>query len=298
MTLALEAIGLGKRYGRTWGLRDCSLSIPPGHVAALVGPNGAGKTTLLKLAVGLLRPSAGAIRTFGETPRDDPSALARIGFVGQDTPLYADFTVAELLTMGEKLNPRWDQAGAKDRLGRLAIPLDRKTGRLSGGQRAQVALTLALAKQPELLVLDEPVASLDPLARKDFLAALMGSVAERGLTVILSSHLIADLEHRCDYLIVLSESRVQALGQVDELLSRHWILVGPRRDDERVAGVDVVVQVSHTDRQTTMLVRSDAAITDPSWTVHAVGLEELVLAYLAEPSVGMLPGPRPAGGRR
>jgi ABC-2 type transport system ATP-binding protein len=298
MTLALEAIGLGKRYGRTWGLRDCSLSIPPGHVAALVGPNGAGKTTLLKLAVGLLRPSAGAIRTFGETPRDDPSALARIGFVGQDTPLYADFTVAELLTMGEKLNPRWDQAGAKDRLGRLAIPLDRKTGRLSGGQRAQVALTIALAKQPELLVLDEPVASLDPLARKDFLAALMGSVAERGLTVILSSHLIADLEHRCDYLIVLSESRVQALGQVDELLSRHWILVGPRRDDERVAGVDVVVQVSHTDRQTTMLVRSDAAITDPSWTVHTVGLEELVLAYLAEPSAGMLPGPRPTEGQR
>ena len=298
MTLALEATGLGKRYGRTWGLRDCSLSIPPGHVAALVGPNGAGKTTLLKLAVGLLRPSAGAIRTFGETPRADPSALRRIGFVGQDTPLYADFTVAELLTMGEKLNPRWDGEGARDRLGHLAIPLDRKTGRLSGGQRAQVALTLALGKQPDLLVLDEPVSSLDPLARKDFLAALMGSVAERGLTVILSSHLIADLEHRCDYLIVLSESRVQVLGEVDDLLSRHMILVGPRRDDERVAGVDVVVRSSHTDRQTTMLVRSDSPVTDPSWTVHAVGLEELVLAYLAEPSAGMLSGPRPTGASR
>ena len=298
MTLALEATGLGKRYGRTWGLRDCSLSIPAGHVAALVGPNGAGKTTLLKLAVGLLRPSAGTIRAFGETPRDDLSALGRIGFVGQDTPLYADFTVAELLTMGGKLNPRWDQPGAMDRLDRLAIPLDRRTGRLSGGQRAQVALTLALAKQPELLVLDEPVASLDPLARKDFLAALMGSVAERGLTVILSSHLIADLEHRCDYLIVLSESRVQVLGEVDDLLSRHKVLVGPRTDDEPVAGVDVVVQASHTDRQTTMLVRSDAPITDPSWTVHAVGLEELVLAYLAEPSAGMLPGPRASGAQR
>jgi ABC-2 type transport system ATP-binding protein len=296
MTYALEATGLGKRYGRTWGLRDCSLSIPSGHVAALVGPNGAGKTTLLKLAVGLLRPNAGAIRTFGVTPREDLSALGRIGFVGQDTPLYADFTVAELLIMGEKLNPRWDQGGAEGRLRRLSILLDRKVSRLSGGQRAQVALTLALAKQPELLVLDEPVASLDPLARKDFLAALMGSVAERGLTVILSSHLIADLEHRCDYLIVLSESRVQVLGQVDDLLSHHKTLVGPRRDDEHVAGVDVVVvQASHTNRQTTMLVRSDSAITDSSWTVHAVALEDLVLAYLAEPSAGMLPGPRRAG---
>jgi ABC-2 type transport system ATP-binding protein len=298
MTLALEATGLGKRYGRTWGLRDCSLSIPQGYVAALVGPNGAGKTTLLKLAVGLLRPSSGAIRTFGETPRDNLAALAQIAFVGQDTPLYTDFTVAELLTMGAKLNPRWDQRGAKERLERLAIPLDRRTGRLSGGQRAQVALTLALAKQPDLLVLDEPVASLDPLARKDFLAALMGSVAEHGLTVILSSHLIADLEHRCDYLIVLSESRVQVLGEVDELLSRHKILIGPRRNGERVAGVDVVVQASHTDRQTTMLVRSDAEITDPSWTVHPVGLEELVLAYLAEPSAGMLPGPRANGAQQ
>jgi len=139
------------------------------------------------------------------------------------------------------------------------------------------------------------VASLDPLARKDFLAALMGSVAERGLTVILSSHLIADLEHRCDYLIVLSESRVQVLGQVDDLLARHRTLVGPRRDDQRVAGVDVVVRSSHTDRQTTMLVRTDSGITDPSWTIHAVSLEELVLAYLAEPSAGMLPGPQPTG---
>lgn len=297
MTLALEAIGLGRRYGRTWGLRDCSLSIPAGHVAALVGPNGAGKTTFLRLAVGLLRPSAGTIRAFGETPRDNLAALGRIGFVGQDTPLYADFTVAELLTMGGRLNPRWDQPGATERLDRLAIPLDRRTGTLSGGQRAQVALTLALAKQPELLVLDEPVASLDPLARKDFLAALMGSVAERGLTVILSSHLIADLEHRCDFLIVLSESRVQVLGEVDVLLSRHKVLVGPRTDGP-VAGVDVVVQASHTDRQTTMLVRSDAAITDPSWTVHPVGLEELVLAYLAEPSAGMLPGPRVTGAQQ
>jgi ABC-2 type transport system ATP-binding protein len=292
VTIALEANGVGKRYGRTWALRDCSLSLPQGHVAALVGPNGAGKTTLLSLAVGLLRPNEGDIRVFGATPRDNIATLGRIGFVGQDTPLYRDFTVDDLLTVGGKLNARWDAAGAVHRLGRLGIPLDRRAGRLSGGQRAQVALTLALAKQPDLLVLDEPVASLDPLARRDFLAALMGSVAERGLTVILSSHLIADLEHRCDYLIVLADSRVQVLGPVDELLSAHKTLIGPRAPGASIDGVDSVVRASTTERQATMLVRTNGPVADPAWTVHDVGLEELVLAYLAEPTAGTLPGPR------
>jgi ABC-2 type transport system ATP-binding protein len=292
VTVVLEANGVGKRYGRTWALRDCWLSLPQGHVAALVGPNGAGKTTLLSLAVGLLRPSEGDVRVFGATPRDNIAALGRIGFVGQDTPQYRDFTVDDLLTMGGKLNAHWDTAGAVHRLDQLGIPLDRRAGRLSGGQRAQVALTLALAKQPDLLVLDEPVASLDPLARRDFLAALMGSVAERGLTVILSSHLIADLEHRCDYLIVLSDSRVQVLGSVDELLAAHKTLIGPRTQGASIDGVDSVVRASTTERQTTMLVRTNGPIGDPAWIVHDVGLEELVLAYLAEPTAGTLPGPR------
>lgn len=291
MTIALEANGLGKRYRGTWALRDCSLSLPEGHVAALVGPNGAGKTTLLSLAVGLLRPSAGHVRVFGETPRDNLAALSRIGFVGQDTPLYHDFTVEDLLTMGSKLNRRWDRPGAVERLARLGIPLDRRAGRLSGGQRAQVALTIALAKRPDLLVLDEPVASLDPLARREFLATLMGSVAEQGLTVILSSHLIADLEHRCDYLIVLSEARVQVLGQVEDLLARHRTVIGPRWEGRSIDGADAIIRTSSTERQTNMLVRTNGPIEDPAWTVHEVGLEELVLAYLAEPSAGILPGP-------
>ena len=291
MTIALEANGLGKRYRRTWALRDCSLSLPEGHVAALVGPNGAGKTTLLSLAVGLLRPSAGHVRVFGETPRDNLAALSRIGFVGQDTPLYHDFTVEDLLTMGSKLNRRWDRPGAVERLARLGIPLDRRAGRLSGGQRAQVALTIALAKRPDLLVLDEPVASLDPLARREFLATLMGSVAEQGLTVILSSHLIADLEHRCDYLIVLSEARVQVLGRVEDLLARHRTVIGPRWEGRSIDGADAIIRTSSTERQTNMLVRTNGPIEDPAWTVHEVGLEELVLAYLAEPSAGILPGP-------
>jgi ABC-2 type transport system ATP-binding protein len=288
---ALEATGLGKRYGRTWALRDCSLALPQGRIAALVGPNGAGKTTLLHLAVGLLAPTAGAIRVLGGTPGRDPALLARVGFVAQDAPLYGDLTVAEHLTMGGRLNPRFDQALARDRLGRLGIPLDRRVGTLSGGQRAQVALAMALAKRPQLLLLDEPVASLDPLARREFLQALMGSVAEQGLTVLLSSHLLADLERVCDYLIVLQASRVQVLGPVDDLLDRHKLLVGPRRDPDRIAGVAAVVRATHTGRQSTLLVRTDGPVRDTAMAVADVTLEDLVLAYLADPSAGTLPGP-------
>ena len=201
MSAALEASGLGKRYRRTWALRDCNLTVPRGRIAALVGPNGAGKTTLLHLAVGLLAPTTGSIRVLDQPP-GGPGLLAQVGFVAQDTPLYRDFSVAEHLTMGTKLNPRFDRALARGRLERLGIPLDRRVATLSGGQRAQVALALALAKGRELLLLDEPLAALDPLARREFLQALMGAVAEQDLTVVLSSHLLADLERVCDYLIV------------------------------------------------------------------------------------------------
>lgn len=288
MNTALETSGLGKRYGRTWALRDCSLTLPAGRVAGLVGPNGAGKTTLLHLAVGLLRPDAGSVRVLDGAPRQ---MLPQIGFVAQETPLYRDFNAADLITMGRKLNKRWDSGLARERLERLRIPLDRKVGKLSGGQRAQVALALALAKQPELLLLDEPVASLDPLARREFLQALMGSVAEDGTTVLLSSHLVADLERVCDYLIVLNESRVQVLGGVDDLLAGHKVLIGPRRDTGKIAGVASVIRESHTDRQTTLLVRTDGPVLDPAWTAHDLSLEDLVLAYLTEPSSAMLPGP-------
>jgi ABC-2 type transport system ATP-binding protein len=291
VTSALEATGLGKRYRRAWALRDCTLALPRGRIAALIGPNGAGKTTLLHLAVGLLAPTAGAIRVLGGTPARDPALLARVGFVAQDAPLYGDFTMAEHLTMGAKLNPRFDRALAHDRLGRVGVPLDRRVDRLSGGQRAQVALAMALAKRPELLLLDEPVASLDPLARREFLQALMGSVAEQGLTVLLSSHLLADLERVCDYLIVLQAARVQVLGPVDDLLARHKLLVGPRRDPARIAGVAAVIRATHTDRQSTLLVRTDGPVRDPALTVGDVTLEDLVLAYLADPSAGTLPGP-------
>jgi ABC-2 type transport system ATP-binding protein len=291
VTAALQASGLGKRYRRTWALKDCNLTVPRGRIAALVGPNGAGKTTLLHLAVGLLAPTTGTIRVLDRTPAD-PGLPAQVGFVAQDTPLYRDFTAAEHLTMGVKLNRRSDQTLARDRLERLGIQLDRRIGTLSGGQRAQVALALALAKQPQLLLLDEPLASLDPLARREFLQTLMGAVAEQGVTVVLSSHLLADLERVCDYLIVLSAAHVQVLGTTEELLAQHKLLIGPYRDRQPpIAGVAQVVRASHTERQASLLVRTDGPIHDPAWKAHEVSLEDLVLAYLADPSAGALPGP-------
>jgi ABC-2 type transport system ATP-binding protein len=292
---AIETTALGKRYGSGWALRDCSLRLPRGRVAALVGPNGAGKTTLLHLAVGLLRPDAGTVRVLGDSPDDNAELLARIGFVAQNTPLYAGFTATDLVELGAHLNPRWDSALVRDRLGHVGIPMDRKVGTLSGGQRAQVALSLALGKQPELLLLDEPVASLDPLARREFLQLLMGAVAGDELTVLLSSHLLSDLERVCDYAVILHAGRVQVLGGVDELLGGHRLLVGLRDDRGEIPGVAAIVGARHTARQSTLLVRLDGSAFDRPWDVHEVSLEDVVLAYLADATVGALPGPATAG---
>ena len=212
-TNVLSTDGLGKRYGSRWALQDCSFELEPGSVTALVGPNGAGKTTLLQLAVGLGRPSAGTVRVLGHDPlREAGAVLPRIGFVAQDHPLYRGFSVAETLRLGRKLNPSWDDELARDRIEQLGVSPRQKVGKLSGGQQAQVALTLALAKRPELLLLDEPVASLDPLARREFLQSVMEAVAETGMTVILSSHIVADLERVCDHLVILSQAHVQLAG--------------------------------------------------------------------------------------
>src|SRR5579883_1834714 len=283
MSNALETTRLGKRYGRAWALQDCTLALPAGRVAALVGPNGAGKTTLLHLAAGLLEPTMGKVQIFGLSPRAEPhEALPRLGFVAQDHPLYKGFTVEELLTLGRKLNPRWDGVLARARMQKLGIPLDRRAGKLSGGQQAQVALVLALAKRPDLLLLDEPLASLDPLARREFLRTLMEAVAESGLTVLLSSHIIGDLERVCDYLIILSASRVQLAGDIQDILKAHKRLIGPRQDEAAVASVHTVIEADHTRRQTTLLVRSNGPLFDPAWKVQEIALEDIVLAYLGQ----------------
>lgn len=276
----IETRGLGKRYGRHWALSDCTLSLPAGRVVGLVGPNGAGKTTLLHLSVGLLAPTTGAIEVLGAHPAAGPEQLARIGFVAQETPLYSSLSVDDHLHFGSWLNPRWNDEVARRRIDQLGIPLGQKAGRLSGGQRAQLALTLAIAKCPELLVLDEPVASLDPLARREFLQTLMEVVADQQLSIVFSSHLLSDLERTCDYLVVLVSSRVRLTGEVDELLASHRRLTGPRRDSSTLPAGLHVIEASHTERQSTFLVRSDEPIYDPAWTAEDVSLEDLVLAYM------------------
>jgi ABC-2 type transport system ATP-binding protein len=284
MRASLEATGLGKRYRRTWALRNCSLRVPTGSIAALVGPNGAGKSTLLHLATGLLRPTEGDVRILGWAPRAEPQlVLARLGFVAQDTPLYRRYSVGDTLRLGRALNRRWDGGAAAVRLRRLGIPMDRKVGQLSGGQRAQVALALALAKRPELLLLDEPLASLDPLARRQFLQELMEATVVDGLTVLLSSHLIGDLERTCDYLVVLGEGRVRLAGAIDALLGSHRLLVGPRGPAPHdQAGLEVIAR-SDGDRESSLWVRGPVGALPSGWRSSPLALEELVIAYLAQP---------------
>ncbi|MFF4343465.1 ABC transporter ATP-binding protein [Kitasatospora sp. NPDC001540] len=292
MTAIVEARALHKRYGRRPALTDCTLSVPAGSVVGLVGPNGAGKSTLLQLACGLLTPTSGTIEVFGAPP----GQLARVGFVAQDTPLYPTFTVADHLRMGARLNPRWDAALAERRVRQAGLDPAQKAGRLSGGQRAQLALALAVAKRPELLLLDEPVAALDPLARRTFLQGLMEFVAESEPqpTVVLSSHLLSDLERVCDHLVVLADARVRTEGDIDDLLATHFRLTTARRDATSLPAALHVLRAEHTGRQSTFTVRAAAPVDDPSWVMEPLGLEDLVLHYMSDPSESAPADPRHA----
>ncbi|WP_328615549.1 ABC transporter ATP-binding protein [Amycolatopsis sp. NBC_00355] len=280
----LRAQGLGKKYKREWALTGCTLEIEAGHVTGLVGPNGAGKSTLLNIASGMLEPTTGTIEVCGGVPGSGPDQLAKVGYVAQNTPVYPGLTIDEHLRFGAHLNPRWDAALATKRIERLGLDPKQPAGKLSGGQRAQLALTLGLAKRPELLLLDEPVAALDPLARREFLQVLMEAVAEDGLSVVMSSHLVNDLERVCDHLVVLVASQVRVMGDVDELLATHHRLSGPLRDVGTLPADQHVVSATHTDRQTTVLVRTEAPILDPVWTVGHLSLEDLVLEYMSNPA--------------
>ena len=284
MNAVVAARGLGKQYRRRWALRDCTLEIPAGRVTGLVGPNGAGKTTLLSLAVGILAPSVGTIEVCDGRPAADATQLAKVGFVAQDNPTYAGLSVADHLRLGAHLNPRWDDTTARRRIDRLDLDPRQKAGQLSGGQRAQLALTLGLAKRPELLILDEPVASLDPLARREFLQVLMEAVAEDEISVLLSSHVVSDLERVCDHVVVLVDSQVRAAGDVEEMLAGHHRLSGPLRDPATLPADQHVVWASHTDRQSTYVVRTETPILDPAWSATSLGLEDLVLAYMEGPT--------------
>jgi ABC-2 type transport system ATP-binding protein len=296
MTTVIQTRGLVKQFRRVTALSDCDVTVPEGCICALIGPNGAGKTTLLRLLSGLARPTAGQMSVLGGAPRQDPAWLAEVGFLAQEIPLYRRFTAEEHISIGAHLNRRrWDAALVRDRLKSLNIPLDRAAGSLSGGQRAQLALTLTLAKKPRLVLLDEPVAALDPLARRHFLATMADAVADGGLTVVLSSHLVADMERVVDHLILLSASRVQLSGDIDALLAEHRVLVGPRKDTAAITRTHTIVQAVHTARQTTLLVRGSAPVIDPAWESSDVGLEEMVLAYMGQDTAPAISRLTPVG---
>lgn len=271
---AIEAAELGKRYWGSWALRECTLAIPAGQVTALVGPNGAGKSTLLNIAAGLAEPSAGTVTVLGGARPGSAAALDGIAFVAQGTPLYGNLSPADLLHLTRNLSRRFDQRYAEARLAGLGIPLDRKAGKLSGGQQAQLALTLALARRPRLLVLDEPTAMLDPVARRDFTAAVMSAAARDGVSVLLSSHVLAELEQVAGYLVLLSDGRVRLAGEVAGLLAGHRLLIGPGEGSGSGRG-------TQPDR---LVVRGAAGDpVPPGWQAYRVSLEELALAYLREP---------------
>ena len=281
---AIQTTGLGKRYRSFWALKDCSINVPKGSVSALVGPNGAGKTTLLKLLVSLSSPSAGSANVLSKSPSQRPEYLSEIGYLAQEIPMYARLNAKDHIAMGQHLNSDWDSELATKRLSELAIPLDRPVGKLSGGQRAQVALGLALAKKPKLLLLDEPVAALDPLARIDFLKSLAQAVtdAEGELTVVMSSHLLADLERVCDHIVILASGETQLCEDIETALKSHKLLVGVRKEAVE-SDRYTIIQQSHTARETTLLVRlNDTKYHDPHWHIRDVDIEEVVLAYMGQ----------------
>ena len=285
MSTALRCAGLGHRYGRkVWGLRDCDLDVPAGRVAALVGPNGSGKTTLMSMAAGLLPASAGRVEAAGGTPAQ---RLDRIGFVAQDAPLWPRLRVADVLAIGLCMNRGFDAAMASQRIGRLGIRPRARISTLSGGERAQVALTLVLAKKPELFLLDEPTANLDPLARREFLGSMFEACSETGATVLYSSHAVAELERICDYLIVLRSGHLRLAGDIDELRQQHRVICGP--DGWPGGGGWQVISQRSMAGRTTALVRCDGAhLAGPGLQDALPTFDELVLGYL-ERDAAILP---------
>ena len=280
--LAIETARLGKRFGRRWALQECALRVPEGRVCALIGPNGAGKTTLLRLLAGLCSPTTGTALVLGRRPEQTTEFLASIGYLAQEAPLYERLSAHEHIEFGRRLNQRWDQEQIRRRLQALQIPCNRPVGTLSGGQRAQVALGLALAKRPRVLLLDEPMAALDPLARREFLASLTEVVADGELTVVLSSHLVHDLERISDHIVLLAASRTQLCASIDQVLQSHKSLTGPRRSLANLEPGINVIRAVHSERQSQLLARLDGAVLDPAWEIGDVGLEEIILAYMGE----------------
>ncbi|MGW3248280.1 ABC transporter ATP-binding protein [Streptomyces sp. NPDC001070] len=278
----IEAAGLGKRYGRhgTWALRDCTFRLPAAGVCAVVGPNGAGKSTLLSLAAGLAAPTEGTLTVFGAPAA---SVRPRVGFVAQDKPLYPQLTVAETLLLGADLNPgHWDAPTAERIVAGGDLDPKARIRSLSGGQRTRVALALGLAKKPELLLLDEPMADLDPLARHELMGALLAQAAEYGTTIVMSSHVVAELDGACDQLLLVRDGRIQLAGDIDDLLNTYAVVTGPAEAKDRLAA-DSVVESRITGRQLTALVHTADHPLPHGLQADRPSFEELVLAHLRAP---------------
>jgi ABC-2 type transport system ATP-binding protein len=281
--MAIITTGLGKRYHASWALRDCSITVPQQRISALVGPNGAGKSTLLHLLAGLRSPSAGQALIFGQPPGQRQEFLATVGFVAQEMPLYPWLTIGDHRDIMARLNVTWDDDLFTAAVGRLDVPLSRRCGSLSGGQRAQVALALALAKRPRLLLLDEPTSALDPLARREFFASLGEATAETSMTVVLSSHLVADLERICDHLVLLTRGRTQLCGELDELIAARAILIGPADKIPVIERDHHVVAAEKAGHRAKLLIRTEGPLADPSWDVRPAPAEDIVVGYMAAP---------------
>jgi ABC-2 type transport system ATP-binding protein len=277
--IALEAFELGKRYRRREVLDGCSFQIPAGRICALVGPNGAGKSTLLTLAAGLLAPSRGRVEVFGSRAGAQDTR-PMVGFLPQDRPLYPQLSVDEHLRLGFELNPRWSWAAAELALGE--IPGDARVETLSGGQRARLALALVLGKQPDLLLLDEPMAQLDPLARHEVTSVIMADAAERGTTVVISSHVLSELEPVCDHLIMIDAGRIRLAADTEELIGCHTVVTAVRGDGgemPRELKLHSVIDARIGGRSITALIRPGALLPD-DWIAAVPTLEEVVLGYM------------------
>lgn len=288
---AIEAHGVGRKYRRGWALRDCSFRLPAGRICGLVGPNGAGKTTLMAIAANLLEPTTGTLRVFGAAPQS-AQASRRTAFLAQEKPLFRRFTVAETLRLGRELNPGWDQKAAENIVRAGNVPFEAKIGTLSGGQRTRVAFAVAFGKRPDLLLLDEPMSDLDPLVRHELMGTLLAEAAEHGTTVLMSTHMLAELENTCDYLLVIADGGLRMAGEVDELLTAHTLLTGVCSDGQAPPDLarHTVIETRTSGRQFTALIRPDGPVSGP-WQADSPNLEELLLAYLRSPQAPSLISP-------
>jgi ABC-2 type transport system ATP-binding protein len=285
MTAVLEAHGFGKRYRRrTWALRNVDLTVPEGSITALVGPNGSGKSTLIRGWIGFERATEGRLVTGGVDPqRDRKGAVERVGYVPQSPSLYRDLTIADHIALAGTLRDGFDGRMAAGYVERLSIPLRAKAGELSGGEQAQVGLALALATRARILLLDEPLASLDPLARREFLHLMVEAVRAAGATALLSSHVITDIEQACDRLIVLGKGHTLLDLTISEALAHHRIVEAPAADAARLAGPDAVIgSFPAPAGEPLSLVR--VAVVAPVGAEllgRAATLEEVVIGHLA-----------------